>query len=40
VIPKNVNILVLPTYSPELNPVEVLWNVGKKIALQIYIIKL
>jgi transposase len=27
VIPKNVHILVLPPYSPELNPVEVLWNV-------------
>ncbi|MDR1314116.1 MAG: IS630 family transposase [Deltaproteobacteria bacterium] len=30
VIPKNVHILVLPPYSPELNPVEVLWNVARR----------
>jgi transposase len=30
VVPNNVHILVLPPYSPELNPVEVLWNVARR----------
>ncbi|MDR1080599.1 MAG: IS630 family transposase [Deltaproteobacteria bacterium] len=30
VIPENVHILVLPPYSPELNPVEVFWNVARR----------